>query len=331
MEGASSRAQQPKGSQGCTLMTRWCGEVRKCYTYTVAQQHGKSKQQAVWKTAIWENHRKPWPATCSHEETTKEQLTLNSTASLHGLVRKYVCFNTPFVAVIHLWPGGRSLQGDWEFNPEHIRGIHGIQCWMLLKLQLTNATYFSSARPCPCAVYMCLPKSKAKEHGHCQKILPRLVTTIWQRKALWKDLLSSKPRNYQASASILQWTPEDYHERVNQRSTVDHISCPWNWFCKFGGTSHERQWHLILRKTLKELWNPAMDTWCMITFHLGWDAIEKCKYNLVKQGQLLPTGTVLPKVSHPNRRQWALRVAQWLWKTGFEFLLLGIWVFPRSG
>ena len=43
-----------------------------------------------------------------------------------------------------------------------------------------------------CATLMCLPKCKAKKHGHCQKILRRLLTAIWQRKAVWKTLFQNK-------------------------------------------------------------------------------------------------------------------------------------------
>ena len=43
-----------------------------------------------------------------------------------------------------------------------------------------------------CATCMCLPKGKAKKHGHCQKYLRRLLTTIWQRKAVWKTLFQNK-------------------------------------------------------------------------------------------------------------------------------------------
>ena len=43
------------------------------------------------------------------------------------------------------------------------------------------------------ATCLCLPKSKAKENGHCQKkILPRLLKTIWQRKDVWKTLFQNK-------------------------------------------------------------------------------------------------------------------------------------------
>ena len=45
-----------------------------------------------------------------------------------------------------------------------------------------------------CATCMCLPKCKAKKHGHCQQILPRLLTTSWQRKAVWKTSFQTNPQ-----------------------------------------------------------------------------------------------------------------------------------------
>ena len=49
---------------------------------------------------------------------------------------------------------------------------------------------------------------------------------------------------------------------------------------------------------------------------------KKCKYNCVKQAQLVPRGIVLPELSHPNRCQCALQVAQSLWKMGLKFFWL---------
>ena len=57
----------------------------------------------------------------------------------------------------------------------------------------------SYGNPCklstPVQVYatcMCLPKRKAKKHGLCRKNLPRLLKTIWHRKAVWKTLFQNK-------------------------------------------------------------------------------------------------------------------------------------------
>ena len=56
--------------------------------------------------------------------------------------------------------------------------------------------------------------------GIAQNILPRPVTTIWQKEdCLDRPLFKQTLRNYQPSVSLLHRTPEDYHERVNQRST----------------------------------------------------------------------------------------------------------------
>ena len=58
---------------------------------------------------------------------------------------------------------------------------------------LVMETHASSTPGQLCATCLCLPKSKAKENGHCQKkFLPRLWTTIWQRKAVWKTLFQNK-------------------------------------------------------------------------------------------------------------------------------------------
>ena len=44
-----------------------------------------------------------------------------------------------------------------------------------------------------CATCMCLPKNKAKKQANRpQKILPRLLKTIWQRKDVWKTLFQNK-------------------------------------------------------------------------------------------------------------------------------------------
>ena len=68
------------------------------------------------------------------------------------------------------------------------------------------------------ATCLCLPKSKAKENGHCQiKILPRLWTTIWQRKAVWKTLFQNKSSGTINPVYLPQTTPEQYKERVDQK------------------------------------------------------------------------------------------------------------------
>ena len=70
-----------------------------------------------------------------------------------------------------------------------------------------------------CATCLCLPKSKAKENGHCQKkILPRLWTTIWQRKDVWNTLFQNKSWGTINPVYLPQTTPEQYKESVNQKT-----------------------------------------------------------------------------------------------------------------
>ena len=90
-----------------------------------------------------------------------------------------------------------------------------------------------------CGTCLCLPKNKAKENGHCQKkMLPRLWTTSWQWKAVWKTLFQNKSSGTINPVYLPQATPEQHKECVNQQNTVNHNSCPILLSCNFGGTSH---------------------------------------------------------------------------------------------
>ena len=77
-----------------------------------------------------------------------------------------------------------------------------------------------------CASCLCLPKRKAKENGHCQKKMPRLWTTIWQRGTLWKTLFQNKPSGTINPVYLPHKTPEQHKECVNQQNTVYFNSCP---------------------------------------------------------------------------------------------------------
>ena len=64
-----------------------------------------------------------------------------------------------------------------------------------LTLETSYPLMETHANSTPVQVYatcMCLPKRKAKERGHSQEILPRRLTTIWKRKAVWKTLFQNK-------------------------------------------------------------------------------------------------------------------------------------------
>ena len=97
------------------------------------------------------------------------------------------------------------------------------ECNCNIKHQLMLETSYlvmeTHANSTPVQVYvtcMCLPKRKAKEHGHYQKILPRRLTTIWQRKAIWKTLFQNKSSGTINLVYLPQTTPEQHKECVNQ-------------------------------------------------------------------------------------------------------------------
>ena len=75
-----------------------------------------------------------------------------------------------------------------------------------------------------CATCLCLPKSKAKEHGHCQKRMPRLLTTIWQRKAVWKTLFQNKPSRTINPVYLPQTTLEQYKESANKTLSITNLA-----------------------------------------------------------------------------------------------------------
>ena len=67
--------------------------------------------------------------------------------------------------------------------------------------KLKPASVVLRQRPCKlnpfpsvCCQSMCFPNRKAKKHVHCQKIVPRLLKTMWQRKAVWLTLFSNKDK-----------------------------------------------------------------------------------------------------------------------------------------
>ena len=86
----------------------------------------------------------------------------------------------------------------------------------------------SKLNPCPTVCYV-LVLTKVQGKGTLalqEKILPRLLKTIWQRKAVWKTLFQKKIlRNYQPCVSTPK-TPEQHKECVNQHCLIYHDSCP---------------------------------------------------------------------------------------------------------
>ena len=80
-----------------------------------------------------------------------------------------------------------------------------------------------------------------KEQGKGKWALPRnlrrLLTTIWQRKDVWKTLFQNKSSGTINPVHLPQTTPEQNKEGVNQKNTVNHNSCPRFLSYNFGGTS----------------------------------------------------------------------------------------------
>ena len=82
----------------------------------------------------------------------------------------------------------------------------------------------SYGNPCklnPVQVYatcMCLPKCKGKGTWALPKNLRRLLTTIWQRKAVWKTLFQNKSSGTINPVHLPQTTPEQNKEGVNKNT-----------------------------------------------------------------------------------------------------------------
>ena len=93
-------------------------------------------------------------------------------------------------------------------------------------------------------------------------MLPRLLTTIWQRKAVWKTHSQNKPSGTINPVYLPHKTPEQHKECVNQQNTVNHNSCPILFCCNFGGTSHEQQWP----------WS------CSVLEDMHWKEMHQCLY-----------------------------------------------------
>jgi len=102
----------------------------------------------------------------------------------------------------------------------------------------------SKLNPCRNVWYLyVLTKEQGKETWALPiKNLRRLLTTIWQRKAVWKTLFQNKSSGTINPVYLPQTTPEQYEECVNQQNTVCHKCYPSFLSCYFGGTSHEQLW-----------------------------------------------------------------------------------------
>ena len=81
--------------------------------------------------------------------------------------------------------------------------------------------------PCPNVCYShVLTKVQGKETWALPEILPRRLTTIWQRTAIGKTSFQTNAQELSTPTCPPQTTPEQHKECVNQKNTVSHNSCP---------------------------------------------------------------------------------------------------------
>ena len=96
----------------------------------------------------------------------------------------------------------------------------------------------SKLNPCQTVCYVhVITKEQGKGKWALPKNLRRLLTTIWQRKAVWKTSFQTNPQELSALC-IYPETPEQHKECVNQQNTVYHKFCPIFLSCNLWGASH---------------------------------------------------------------------------------------------
>ena len=108
-----------------------------------------------------------------------------------------------------------------------------LECGCNIKHQLTletsylvMGTHANSTHVQAWATCMCLPKRKAKEHGHCQKSCQGFGQLFGKGTLFGRPIFKQTLRNYQPPCVHPQTTPEQYKECVNQKNTVYLNSCP---------------------------------------------------------------------------------------------------------
>ena len=71
-----------------------------------------------------------------------------------------------------------------------------------------------------CVVRACAYQSARQRNMGIAKKKPRLLTTIWQRKDVWKTRFQNKSSGTINPVYLPQTTPEQNKEGVNQQNTV---------------------------------------------------------------------------------------------------------------
>ena len=93
--------------------------------------------------------------------------------------------------------------------------------------------------PCPTVCYLhVLTKGQGKETWALPEILPRLWTTIWQRKAIWKTSFFNKSSGtinpVYLPRKLLNNTK---NVSINKTLSISHLAHDFL-FCNLGGTFH---------------------------------------------------------------------------------------------
>ena len=101
-----------------------------------------------------------------------------------------------------------NLSGDFECIASELKSSGTILRQQPCKLN-----------PCPSVCYLhALTKEQGKETRALPKKNPRLLTTIWQRKDVWKTLFQNKSSGTINPVHLPQTTPEQNKEGVNKNT-----------------------------------------------------------------------------------------------------------------
>ena len=137
-------------------------------------------------------------------------------------------------------------------------------------------------------------RARQRNMGIAKKKMPRLLTTIWQRRAVWKTLFQNKPSGTINPVYLPQnsWTTQ----RMCQSTKHCLVQLlPNTLSCNLWGTSHEQQWHLLWSILENMQWKEMHE---LLYFGLGvgwhWKASAWTSetWNLHKPTKIINSSTV---------------------------------------
>ena len=116
-------------------------------------------------------------------------------------------------------------------------GLFGMQ------VQHQTSTHAGNILSSSSVCYLHVLTKAQRKMGIAKKNLAKALDDYLAKGDSLEDPFSKQTlRNYQPCVSTPK-TPEHHKERVNQKNTVNHNSCPRFLSYNLGGTSHEQQWH----------------------------------------------------------------------------------------